>query len=49
MKIHHLGYAVYDVAKSIEAFATLGFQQTSDITFDEIRGVNIAFMKTETK
>jgi len=45
MKIHHIGYAVPNIEKSLSTFEKLGYQQTSEIVFDEIRGVNIVFLK----
>lgn len=45
VKVHHVGYAVFDVEKSIIKFEALGFRQTSDVIFDEIRDVNIVFLK----
>ena len=44
MKIHHIGYLVKDIEKSIEVFASLGYICESEIVFDQNRGIDIVFM-----
>ncbi|WP_166789540.1 VOC family protein [Cryobacterium sp. TMS1-20-1] len=44
MKIHHVGYAVRDIASAGEKFRTLGFEIGTTIT-DDIRKVAIAFAR----
>ena len=47
MKIHHLGYAVNSIEKSIPAFETLGWESSSGITDDRPRKVRIAFLEKD--
>lgn len=44
MKIHHIGYLVKNINKSIKEFENLGYIGNI-ITRDEIRGIDICFMK----
>lgn len=44
MKIHHIGYAVSDIKKSIRDFIDLGYNIEKDLIIDEKRGVSIQFM-----
>lgn len=45
MQIHHIGYLVKHIEKSIEQFIKLGYIIKSDIVKDEIRQVDICFMQ----
>ena len=45
MKVHHIGYLVKNINKSIASFEKIGFLLISDITHDEIRKVDICFLK----
>ena len=46
-KVHHLGYLVKDIRKSLEVFGTLGYKKTTDIIFDEDRKSNFCFLRNE--
>lgn len=43
--VHHIGYAVNDIYKSIEEFNTMGYVLNANIVEDKARNVNICFMK----
>lgn len=45
MQVHHIGYAVKSVEKSIEQFVRMGYRRSSEICDDTIRNVKIVFMK----
>lgn len=45
MKIHHIGYLVKNIEKAQKGFEDLGYEAISEVTHDEIRGVDIMFMK----
>lgn len=47
MKIHHIGYAVSDIAISAEKFGKLGYKYYSDIVEDSERSVFIQFMEKD--
>ena len=47
MKIHHLGYAVGSIEKSMPVFEILGWKISSDITDDVPRKVRIAFLEKD--
>lgn len=47
MKIHHIGYAVSDIAMSAESFEKLGYKYYSDIVEDRERCVSIQFMEKD--
>lgn len=47
MRIHHIGYAVKNIEKSVEQFKILGFEKEGSIIYDETRNVNIIFMINE--
>lgn len=47
MKVHHLGYAVSSIEKSIPMFGILGWKVSSDITDDVLRKVRIAFLEKD--
>lgn len=44
MKIHHIGYLVKKMDRSISAFRNLGFEVEADTVEDTFRGINICFM-----
>lgn len=44
MKIHHIGYAVADLAVAERDFALLGWSRCGDIVQDESRKVGIVFL-----
>ena len=44
LKVHHVGYAVPDLAKAIDEFVALGWAVSSEITDDESRQVRIVFL-----
>lgn len=43
-KVHHTGYLVSDINRSISAFCACGLQVQNDIFFDEDRKSNICFL-----
>lgn len=45
MTPHHVGYLVKNMGKAGRDFALLGFKQTSEMTYDKYRDVNICFYK----
>lgn len=47
MKIHHIGYLVKNIDKAKAGFEDMGYEVVSDITHDEIRGVDIMFMEND--
>lgn len=47
MKIHHIGYCVRDLKRSITEFEKLGFSVSGDTTVDQSRQVIIQFMKMD--
>lgn len=46
-KIHHIGYLVNDINKSLKIFLDLGYKIYSEPKFDTIRKVNICFLYLE--
>ena len=44
MKIHHIGYLVNNIEKSIEQFLLLGFELEKETLLDDYRKVEIAFL-----
>ena len=42
--IHHIGYLVKKIEKSIQAFEALGYQISSPTVYDSIREVDICFL-----
>lgn len=47
MRVHHIGYLVKDVHKSIPSFEELGYSIIKDVVYDEARDVNICFMEQD--
>ena len=47
MKIHHIGYLVKKIDRSIKIFEELGFTLTKDIVLDEYRQADICFLEKE--
>lgn len=45
MKIHHVGYLVKNIEKSINSFEMLGFSIIKEPIYDEYREIDICFMK----
>ena len=45
LKVHHVGYAVPDIAKALAEFAVLGWTHDGVVTEDPDRQVRIAFMR----
>lgn len=43
MKIHHVGFLVQNIQRSIDAFQSLGFT-SHEIFFDEARDAQICFL-----
>ncbi len=44
MKVHHIGYLVKNIQKSIEMFLSMDYRVEREIVFDEYRGIDICFM-----
>ena len=47
MTVHHIGYLVKNMEKAIRKFQTLGYVQTSDVTYDAIRRIDIVFLEKD--
>ena len=47
MKVHHIGYLVKNIDKSIAAFRTLGFRVTIDATWDDGRDAYLSFLEND--
>lgn len=47
MRIHHIGYLVKKIDKSIEAFKALGYTITIETTWDSGRDAFICFMEND--
>ncbi len=47
MKIHHVGYLVRKIDRSIEEFTALGYVKCGDTVLDEYRQVYICFMEKD--
>ena len=45
MKIHHIGYLVKKIEKSIKSFEVLGYKLTVESTWDEGRDAYICFLE----
>lgn len=43
--IHHIGYLVKNIEKSLQPFLELGYEMFSDVKRDQIRRVRICFLK----
>ncbi len=46
MNIHHIGYAVSDIKKSICEFEKIGFKNAGELYIDNKRNVSIQLMKS---
>lgn len=44
-KLHHLGYATANIDTSLVFFLNLGFNLESKLIYDDLRGINIQFIK----
>ena len=47
MKIHHIGYLVKNIDKSIESFISLGYLLTIESTWDHSRKAHICFLEND--
>lgn len=47
MKVHHVGYLVKDVSRSVPAFLCLGYEPEGETVWDESRKAAICFLRTE--
>lgn len=47
MKFHHIGYAVSNLAESLDIFLNLGYSKVSNTEKDEVRKVEIAFVENQ--
>ena len=47
LKIHHIGYLVKNLTKSLSLFSAFGYRVTKDRVYDAIRGINICFMEKD--
>lgn len=45
IKVHHIGYAVKNISKSLEMFVNLGYEVKKSTVKDEKRKVEIAFVQ----
>ena len=45
MKIHHIGYAVHNIDKSLKEFKKMGYEEEGELIKDEKRNVLIKFIK----
>lgn len=45
IKVHHIGYAVKNISKSLEMFVKLGYEVKTSTLSDEKRKVEIAFVQ----
>lgn len=43
--VHHVGYLVKDINKTIQTFKALGYELESDVFYDHERASNFCFMK----
>ncbi|KHA61693.1 hypothetical protein NL53_05105 [Vibrio variabilis] len=46
MKIHHFGYLTTSIEDSVKEFSSLGYVEFDKLYFDEIRGINIQFIRS---
>lgn len=47
MRIHHIGYAVFEIEKTIVELEKIGYVRTTEIISDVNRKVNICFLKND--
>lgn len=47
LKIHHIGYLVKKMDAAIPTFQSLGYQTIQDTVYDDIRKVNICFLRKD--
>lgn len=45
MDIHHIGYIVKNIEKSVDKFYQLGYVAEGETVYDEFRDIDILFMK----
>lgn len=48
MRVHHIGYYVKNLEAARDAFAELGFAPVSEIVVDDVRKIDIQFLKNDT-
>tara|TARA_R110001606_G_scaffold270916_1_gene419466 strand:+ start:964 stop:1368 length:405 start_codon:yes stop_codon:yes gene_type:complete len=46
MKIHHFGYLTSSIDSSVKEFSALGYVTFDKLYFDEVRGINIQFIRS---
>ena len=44
MKVHHIGYLVKSIKRSIEKFEKLGYKIETEIISDSVRKIDICFL-----
>ncbi len=44
MKVHHVGYFVKNIEKSLKTFMSLGYEVEQETVRDEYRGIDITFL-----
>ncbi|MCM1174478.1 MAG: VOC family protein [Blautia sp.] len=47
LKVHHIGYLVKKIERAICTFQALGYEIVQDTVYDEIRRINICFLKKD--
>ena len=47
LKVHHIGYLVKKLDAAILAFTNLGYHITQNTVYDDIRKINICFLKKD--
>lgn len=47
LKVHHIGYLVKETETSIQSFEALGYQLIQEVMYDDIRKINICFMRKD--
>lgn len=47
MTVHHIGYLVKDIEKAKKKFEKLGYISEGSMVYDDLRDINIAFIRNE--
>lgn len=47
MTVHHIGYLVKKLDRAAASFETLGYERVGEVCHDEIRGVDILFLRKD--
>ena len=47
LPIHHIGYLTKNLQKSIDSFRNLGYQTEGGITHDQLRKIDICFLRKD--